>query len=562
MDSGRRTGEEGSRSDQSTNDSQSDVETEEVLFDALAEVQEEPSSESSGRSFGEVSRPGPSQQSRTGTQIIMTTNKIQLGTLSDVEFVDESQAAVGASTVIMFPMETRKDLEQSKLQELFTRASGRRSGHKYEMATISLDDPDTLQRTCSLSRTFTTSESHLTNYDMANVFQVFKFDPNHPGDPSHATQYNLFKSYALLTAKEVAASNKFYSTRIKDKQIQSYVRQNLQVSMQYFENNCTSELLNKVQEECRKFKMEEQGGPLFFKIMVELLLVNTRNKVNVMLSAVKKLKISEIPGEDVSKAVSLIGGTYDYLKNLEQIDPTNPIPSTFTRDVLRVLQTTSDNEFNSYFQAIVAADSRDRVLDPNAKKYTVDDILQCASHEYRDRIVDGTWDGIKEKKNETKAGMAAAADTERRCFNCGDTKHTLKDCPKPLNEDRVKANKKKQFGGGKKSNNNNSRNTSSKWAPPTEDEKKNHKGKRVIDGKPMYYHYKRKRWLDDKFPEGQQQVQVAAQSAPTPAAASAPSPARPAAQTTGALAGNHPQQLNVEELNAFTQFRQLFSQMK
>ena len=86
-------------------------------------------------------------------------------------------------------------------------------------------------------------------------------------------------------------------------------------------------------------------------------------------------------------------------------------------------------------------------------------------------------------------------------FNCGGT-HTLKECPTPKDDQRIKINRKKFWDSkkGSKDKKGKANNAASpaaakpgKWSRPTSEEKKN-RSRRNIDGKDYYYHYKDKHW--------------------------------------------------------------------
>jgi hypothetical protein len=71
----------------------------------------------------------------------------------------------------------------------------------------------------------------------------------------HSEYYYLFTSYSQLTEGEVAASNRWYNQHT----VEEYYRQNLQLSFEFFENNCTKSLWDKCLEDYDKYKPEEMG---------------------------------------------------------------------------------------------------------------------------------------------------------------------------------------------------------------------------------------------------------------------------------------------------------------
>jgi hypothetical protein len=135
------------------------------------------------------------------------------------------------------------------------------------------------------------------------------------------------------------------------------------------------------------------------------------------------------------------------------------------------------------------------------------------------------WLGIKTKAKET--AFNAAKTSTPICFHCCG-EHTLKECPKPKDNQRIKINHKK-FWDSKKGQKDNkvaanatspTSKTSGKWSRPTTEEKKN-LNRRPIDGKDYYYHFKDKRWKLVTTP----QANVATPAVPaTTAPATAPFP--------------------------------------
>ena len=116
-------------------------------------------------------------------------------------------------------------------------------------------------------------------------------------------------------------------------------------------------------------------------------------------------------------------------------------------------------------------------------------------------------------------------------FNCGGS-HSLKDCRKPQNGERIKANKQVFYKKNRKAKGKSDAKKVSdlqkkcKWYPPTDTEKKN-RGCCNIDGKEYYYHYRYKRWkiVDNPTPPtGNSSLHVAAVVVP------------PAASTYGSVA--------------------------
>jgi hypothetical protein len=150
-------------------------------------------------------------------------------------------------------------------------------------------------------------KNHLLEYDMADVFTiVVPVDIN--GSPElHEEQYNVFDDYPKLTSEElVGNSNAYYSGWIKD----DYVTENLNLSYNLIKNNIDDNLFNKCLEEYEIFHPMQQGGPLILFLVLKKVHNASEQHLEHLKDKVETLKISDLEGENVDTAVSLINAAY------------------------------------------------------------------------------------------------------------------------------------------------------------------------------------------------------------------------------------------------------------
>ena len=119
-----------------------------------------------------------------------------------------------------------------------------------------------------------------------------------------------------------------------------------------------------------------------------------------------------------------------------------------------------------------------------------------AEAKYQEMLERDEWSGISNSGTESVFFSGT-----RTCFNCLSKDHMLDQCPKPKDQDRIKANKKiffdsKKQASSKKDNKGKIKLKTGKFAPPSETKK----NRRIIDGKPMYFLTRVKRWVDDRNP--------------------------------------------------------------
>jgi hypothetical protein len=170
---------------------------------------------------------------------------------------------------------------------------------------LTLSDEDKLDDKYNLGVQVTKMRNHLEWYDCADVFNVLELDPTNRKKPTGVTT-DLFTEYSALAEDQVAESNEWYRVYPK----QCYYRDNLQLTLEFLENNCTEQLWEKVLEMHDEYPSEKWGGPLAFLIMMKLLQSHTDSAVQYLIKSVNNLKITSQDRENVRKIVSLIRGAY------------------------------------------------------------------------------------------------------------------------------------------------------------------------------------------------------------------------------------------------------------
>jgi hypothetical protein len=93
----------------------------------------------------------------------------------------------------------------------------------------------------------------------------------------------IYTEYPDVSIEHVARSNKWYRKWM----VKSWFAQNLQLTYTFFSNNVSEDLCLTVSETYESFPAGQQGGPLFFILMMNHLLSDTEE---VTLSLVTHLK--------------------------------------------------------------------------------------------------------------------------------------------------------------------------------------------------------------------------------------------------------------------------------
>jgi hypothetical protein len=233
---------------------------------------------------------------------------------------------------------------------------------------------------------------------------------------------------------------------------QEYDLQDLQWSQELLENSCDEELRNKIREQLKEIPADEQGGALYYYLMIELIQVDTDNAVRSLTTKLANLDIGALEGENVMRACSLIRGVHDRLKLVGKV------PHDVIDKLMRVFQTTSVDKFNQLF--LTLSYNKDLGL-VDAKLLTVSKLIKLAETKYQDLMVAGEWTrcgssgpafaAIDYKKKslqprpsrsrpqrphvhliEADRAVAVADPHEgKTCWSCGGKNHISSNCPIP-----------------------------------------------------------------------------------------------------------------------------------
>ena len=125
------------------------------------------------------------------------------------------------------------------------------------------------------------------------------------------------------------------------------------MTLDYLRNNTSEALELKVMENYNEFPLEQQGGPLFFKLMMDVLQEASDTLADNIVDRIKKLKISDQQGEDVSVIVNLTCSAIKQLENLHDHHGNSLMPIDFGNTLLKIFQTSSVPAFNKHFEDIL-----------------------------------------------------------------------------------------------------------------------------------------------------------------------------------------------------------------
>jgi hypothetical protein len=291
-------------------------------------------------------------------------------------------------------------------------------------------------------------KSHLTTYDLGDVFEiVLPLDVLNTPE-INPERFDLFSDYAKLTADLVANSNAWYNLWLSE---QPYIRENMTFTYTLFKNNTEESLWAKCLEDYEEFHPDQHGGPLMLYLILRRIQNVSETALEHLKLKIRNLKISELEGEDVDVAVSLIKSTYAALKSASTPDR-DQVPDDFPSVVLSVFQTTSVPEFNAcFYKKQVEARTLADEVGGQPVWPTIQQLTTLATNTYSRLKTSGDWDVPAASKIRVNVAGNPGSDIplakprpkgQRSCWNCGATDHIASGCKLPRNQALFDANKK------------------------------------------------------------------------------------------------------------------------
>ena len=288
---------------------------------------------------------------------------------------------------------------------------------------------DELKHAVQLRSQLTTVQEHMYAMDIDDVFTIVKPVSVGTTGQIESTSYDLLRDYGKLDPQIVALSNVWYSEWVQEK----YVHENLSITQQFLKLNTDDTLWNKALEDMQDYPHSAHGGPLMFVLIMRRIQDSSAMAIDHVLKQIRNLKISDILGEDVDEAVSMIRSVYNLMLNTST-ERHNYVPDDFPRTVLTIFQTSSVAEFNKIFE--------DEERDVIRQSYKQNGRLEFPTVQATLLLASNLYHGMQSKWNTGKRGAAFNANHNQEhrpkgtCFNCGGD-HMLTDCTKPRYDSKI-----------------------------------------------------------------------------------------------------------------------------
>ena len=278
-------------------------------------------------------------------------------------------------------------------------------------------------------------EEHCNFFDIADGLRIVVPLDAHQRHDLTSQQFDLWSDFPLIEKEQVILSTLWYQMWADV----PYVKESMNLQMKFFHNNVSPEMWSKCHEELLAASPACQTGPLMLYLILRRVHNCSESTLDLLLTGVRTMKISEYEAEDVDVVVKTVNTAVSLLQSSSSKDR-KFITHDFARDLLRLFQTSTSSSFNVVFSDIErACQTKADSLGQSVVQWpSLESITQLALNTYHRLSSTGAW-----VKGSAPAGFTALTSEWKpgSCFNCGGS-HGLPDCPEPINQATVDANKK------------------------------------------------------------------------------------------------------------------------
>jgi hypothetical protein len=385
---------------------------------------------------------------------------------------------------------------------------------KYNRAESSMKSIERLLQSRGIMDTITATTAVLDRYDMKQPFTIiFPMDPTLQKislkmtfDGSAPRTVDLLVDFRKVTKEEVALSCSWWNLHgffMDGENHKQSLSRDMNWSYLHFKNHVNDNLYNDVNKAFLKYNKKQRGGPLFFKLLVDILLTSNETSLSSLESTIKKFNIAKDGLDDIPETIKILeAGSLTILAMRDDGSERSPLPEKYVVDLFKVFQTTSVQLFNDKMAALHSNLDLYRLTRKEKTLNTIanlESIFETALDYYTELFNEGVW---------TQATLESAKSTfnifwKNRCWNCKKENCTVSRCDLPIDNSQIEINKQewmkannkdstsmgRRRGGGPKK-------TPEAWRDPEPHEN----NKRIIYGKPYTWNG-RSSWILDKTPD-------------------------------------------------------------
>ena len=233
-----------------------------------------------------------------------------------------------------------------------------------DLNRLQSEDAFQLGHTASLAQQINSVFDHLIKYDLVHVLSACPLLDFDEQDPTLQLQkmktINLLQAYDAFLVENATKTVRWMRQYLDDNKLHD----ELTWSHTFLLNCCKNEsgegsLYNTVSSEIdrlRKLDSKFIGGPVTFMVIISNIISSSDEALKILEAKLKTIKVTDFRGENIKSLTTQL--TY-VINRLQQ----TKLPDDLISDLLKILQTSSNQEFNSTF-ASVASLIRLRMIHP------------------------------------------------------------------------------------------------------------------------------------------------------------------------------------------------------
>ena len=325
-------------------------------------------------------------------------------------------AALG--NVALIPHSKRSSLSDKEKTRLISEIE---TGLAQKFTAVNLnrlqsEDAFKLGHTALLAQQINSVFDHLIKYNFVHVLSacpLLNFDQQDPALQLKGMKtINLLQSYDAFLVEKATNAIRWMCQYLDDDELLNEL-----TWLHTFLLNCCKNdsgegsLYNTVSSEINRLcKLDSKfiGGPVTFMVIISNIISSSDEAVKILESKLKTIKVTDFRGENIKSLTTQL--TY-VINRLQQ----TKLPDDLVSDLLKILQTSSNKEFNSTFGS-VASLIRLKMIQPLPTWQT---IFACAKEIYLAKVSKERWNTRAEGSidsifNATKNGKATFV-----CHICG-----------------------------------------------------------------------------------------------------------------------------------------------
>ena len=159
----------------------------------------------------------------------------------------------------------------------------------------------------------------------------------------------LFQSFRNTTIAQVVSSNAWYATfgiyKHKDKEMYTFA-QEMTWSQIHFKNHVDPVLHSDIETRMKKYSSAEQGGTLYFIILMDEILTSNENSLAALEGTIKIYNIASDDKDNLQACIKLIRAVCKTIIAMrDDGSHRTALPDRFVVSLVKVFQTTSVEPF-------------------------------------------------------------------------------------------------------------------------------------------------------------------------------------------------------------------------